>query len=58
MTIEVRQLVIKATVGEAPLRPTAAAQEMAGGWLERLREDLLAECEILVDEKLQRARER
>jgi hypothetical protein len=59
MTIEVRQMLIKSTVNG----PSAPAQDHRappppGPWLEQLREDLMAECRALVEDRLQRARER
>ncbi|WP_293905383.1 DUF5908 family protein [Phenylobacterium sp.] len=55
MTIEVRQMLIKSTVGgaSAPAQP----QDDREG-LDRLREDILAECKAWMEDKLQQARER
>jgi len=56
MTIEVRQLLIKSTVGRGPAEPAPPAPARAG--LEELREEILAECKAWMEEKLQQARER
>ena len=59
MPIEVRQLLITSTVADAPQSPsTPTAAEPNAAWRERLREELLAECRALVEDRLQRARER
>ena len=56
MTIEIRQMVIKSTVsgGPAPAQFDAAP----GASLDRLREEILAECKAWMAEKLHQARER
>ena len=58
MPIEVRQLLIKSTVGTAPPPASPAADAPSAAWRERLREDLLAECKAWVEDRLQKARER
>jgi hypothetical protein len=56
MPIEVRQLLITSTVtpsnGPAPRDPVAPES------LDRLREEILAECKLWLEEKLQNLRER
>jgi hypothetical protein len=59
MTIEVRQMLIKSTVsGSATPSGEDRGPPPPGPWLEQLREDLMAECKALVEDRLQRARER
>ncbi len=58
MTIEVRQLLIKSTVNGSPAPAQDDRGPPPGPWLDQLREDLLAECKALVEDRLQRARER
>lgn len=54
MTIEVRQLIIRSQVVSAPpAAPALPAKEM-----ERLRQQILAECRAIVAEQLRQARER
>lgn len=55
MTIEVRQMLIRSRVGEAPPAPPAEADPQA---LERLREALLAEMKAWLDERLRERQER
>lgn len=59
MTIEVRQLLIKSTVTGVPAAPASEGHAAPPReWLDRLREDLLAECKALVEDRLQKTRER
>jgi hypothetical protein len=58
MTIEVRQLLIKSTVGGGGSDPAPAEDEAPADRIEQLREELLAECKAWVEDRLQRARER
>ncbi|MGC1302615.1 MAG: DUF5908 family protein [Caulobacteraceae bacterium] len=56
MPIEVRQLLIKSTVGEATSAPASqTAPELSP---ERLRNEILAECKTWLEEQLQALRER
>lgn len=57
MTIEVRQLLIKSTVGGGS-EPAPATDDAPADRIEQLREELLAECKAWVEDRLQRARER
>jgi len=56
MPIEVRQLLIKSTVDgtDDPQR----AEETSSETLERLREEIIAECKAWFEDKLQQMRER
>lgn len=54
MTIEVRQLIIRSQVVTAPPAPPALPAKD----LERLRQQILAECRALVAEQLRQPRER
>ena len=55
MTIEVRQMVIRSSVGgDAPVQRVEDGQE----WRERLREEVLAECKAWLEDRLRRERER
>jgi hypothetical protein len=56
MGIEVRQLLIRAQVNVTPAAPTRPALSSAD--LQRLREQLLAECRHWVTAQLQAQRER
>lgn len=56
MTIEVRQMLIKSTVSGGPT-PTQT-EAVPGASLDRLREEILAECKAWMTEKLQQARGR
>lgn len=56
MTIEVRQLLIRSTVGEAP--PAPAPAPLGTEALERLKQELLAQCRALLIETLARRNER
>lgn len=56
MPLEIRQLLIKSTVES--FRDSPAPDEWPLNSLEQLRQDILAECESLLDEKLQQLRER
>jgi hypothetical protein len=56
MPIEVRQLLIKATVTSSDARPPPRAAD--GAPLERMREEVLAECKVWLEEKLEHLRER
>jgi hypothetical protein len=62
MTLEVRQIVIRSTVGDAAAAPPPAAspgwQAPQGEWLQRLRQELLAQCRELLAEERRRASER
>jgi hypothetical protein len=56
MTIEVRQMVIRSSVGgEAPVQ---RAEDGSPDRLERLREEVLAECKAWLEDRLRRERER
>jgi Family of unknown function (DUF5908) len=56
MTIEVRQLLIRSSVGGAPARaPTPA---LPAPQLERLKDEILAECKAWLADRLQAASER
>jgi hypothetical protein len=61
MTVEVRQLVIKSTIGDER-KPDAQGKEkerpLTEDLLARLKEDLLADCKAWLTEKLDGARER
>lgn len=56
MGIEVRQLLIRSQVNVAPAAPPRAALSSAD--LQRLREQLLAECRSLIARQLQAHKER
>lgn len=56
MTIEVRQMLIRTVVVDAP-EPAPDPRQLAAA-LERLRVQLLAECKALLAEQRQRADER
>jgi hypothetical protein len=56
MTIEVRQMVIKSSVGDSA--NPAASEGPRADELDRLREELLAECEALLAMKLRDMSER
>ena len=57
MTIEVRQMLITSKVtGESSAPP--ASPEASQASLAQLRAEVLAECKALIEEKLQRERER
>jgi hypothetical protein len=56
MSIEVRQLLIRSQVTPAPAEPVR--QAVAARDLQRLREQLLAECKAWLAERLQAQRER
>ncbi len=59
MTIEVRQLIVRAQVGET--RPSAgesAAQAPSPAWQQRLRRELLDELKAWLRDQQQRPRER
>lgn len=64
MTIEVRQLLIRSRVDpqDESGGDGAAASAGAGGpsneWLDRLKDELMAECKTWLEEQLRRARER
>lgn len=56
MTIEVRQMVIRSSVGgDAPVQ---RQEDDASDWRERLREEVLAECKAWLEDRLRRERER
>jgi len=55
VTIEVRQLLIKSQVQGAPPAPPHAPSERE---MERVRQQLLAECKAWLHEKLQDLKER
>ncbi|MEX8518891.1 MAG: DUF5908 family protein [Leptothrix sp. (in: b-proteobacteria)] len=57
MTIEVRQLVIRAQVGQRSA-PPLEQDPLAARDLERLRADILRECKAWLREQLNAARER
>ena len=56
MAIEIRELLIRSTVGEAT--PALTAQTGPELSPERLRNEILAECKIWLEEQLQALRER
>jgi len=56
MPIEVRQLLIKSTV-DAPAQDQSP-QEASPETLERLKDEIIAECKAWFEEKLQQMRER
>jgi hypothetical protein len=56
MPLEIRQLVIRSTVDPSP--DTASPDGRLPETLEQLRDEILAECESLFDEKLRQLRER
>lgn len=56
MPIEVRQLIIKSTVGSGPEDFPPA--ETAAPSVEALKEEILGECKMWLEEKLQQLRER
>ncbi len=62
MTIEVRQLLVRAQVGTSPAQADAADPSRANtpppAWAQRLRRELLAECKAWLREQEQRAHER
>ncbi len=58
MTIEVRQLVIKSTVGDDHRTPQPRPAEDPPPQLERLREEILAECQALFELRLRDLAER
>jgi hypothetical protein len=60
MTVEIRQLLIKSSIGDEQ-KPHAQGKEKEGSPTEdlaRLKEDLLADCKAWLTEKLEDARER
>lgn len=56
MTIEVRQLLIKSQVGQAP--PPERQHERAEVERERIKQEVLAECKAWLAQRLQDQRER
>jgi hypothetical protein len=56
MTIEVRQMLIKSQVAGVP--PRVPAPALGTREMERLRQELLAECKAWLQQKLQEQRER
>jgi hypothetical protein len=58
MTIEVRQLLIKSTVGEERKPDEEQKAKLPTEELARLKEDVLADCKAWLMEKLGDARER
>ncbi len=58
MTIEVRQMVIRSTVGADPSQAEGRRPVLPAGELERIKEEILAECRRWMTDKLQEARER
>jgi len=55
MTIEIRELIVRAQVGPAP---AAAPAPPPQAWVERLRRELLAEMRQLLQEQQRRQGER
>ena len=53
MPVEVKELIIRATVTEAQAEKKALQQQ-----IERLKAELLAACRAAIDERLSNARER
>jgi uncharacterized circularly permuted ATP-grasp superfamily protein len=58
MSIEVRQLVIKSTVGEEAEPSRGAAPALSREQLARVKAELLAEAKAWISEELRRLRER
>jgi hypothetical protein len=62
MTIEVRQLLVRAQVGASPAQADAGHPSRATtpppAWVQRLRRELLAECKAWLREQQQREHER
>lgn len=58
MTIEVRQLLIKSSVGGGDVAQRAPSQEEQTDWRETMRQELLSECKAWLEERLRRERER
>jgi hypothetical protein len=58
MTIEVRQMVIKSTVGDDHGTPQPQPGLEPSPQLERLREEILAECQALFELRLRDLAER
>lgn len=58
MTIEVRQMVIKSTVGDDHGTAQPRGSEAPPPELERLREEILAECQALLELRLRDLGER
>jgi hypothetical protein len=58
MTIEVRQMVIKSTVGDDHGTPQPRSGEAPSPEIERLREEILAECQALFEMRLRDLAER
>lgn len=56
MTIEVRQILIRSTVGEEPAAGLSSAPPPE--WVERMRQELLAQCRSLIEQQLRRDLER
>lgn len=56
MPIEVRQLVIRSTVESG--REAAFEERRLLEILEQLRREIVTECEVVIEEKLQQLRER
>jgi hypothetical protein len=56
MTIEVRQMVIKSSVGASPAPPAAEREQAA--WREQMRREILSECRAWIEDRLRRERER
>ena len=55
MTIEIRELIVRAQVGPGPAAAPVAPPQ---AWVERLRRELLAEMRQLLQEQQRRDRER
>lgn len=58
MTIEVRQMVIRSTVGVERTRPEPRRTELGPEELARLKEEILAECRRWMAERLREREER
>ena len=58
VTVEVRQIVIRSVVGEAPRADAEPRAALSAQDIERLRAQLLAECRALVAEQLRQRSER
>ena len=56
MTIEVRQMVIKSSVGAPAPQPPAHVDQAA--WRDAIRREILSECRTLIEDRLRRERER
>lgn len=58
MTIEVRQMLIRSTVGGEADAGASYERRLSADEIARLKEEVIAECREWLDEKLREARER